>query len=133
MATTYTAFVASIAALSVTSVTRSYTYEPSAVNAADLPVSFPRLPEGIEEGWTPQTQGGWPTLVCDFVVLTSPWGLQTTAEKYAEVVTLMDNMSTALRASDLAKARVRWTIRADRVFVGDNDYHAVIATVESNG
>ncbi len=110
-------------------------YEPSIIGRADLPAAFPRLPDGEEDGYTStaQAQGGWPTIRCDLIVLIAPFPQQTTEERYDNTLTIMDNVTTALRGSSLAKSRVRWQIRGDRVMVADNLYNAVVATIESDG
>ena len=44
MTTTVTAFYAALNTLSVTGVTRRFTYEPNSMNTADLPAQWVRLP-----------------------------------------------------------------------------------------
>ena len=131
--TSYTSFVAALAALSITGVTRAYTEPPRQLNTADLPCSYPSLPNGGENPITGEVAGGWPVLRADLVVLVEPWAQNTRAANYTATVAMMDNVSVAMRAADLARSRPRWTIRTEVVSIGDTPYWAVICTAEANG
>lgn len=131
--TSYTSFVAALAGLSITGVTRAYTEPPRQLNTADLPCSYPSLPSGSEALWTGDAAGGWPTMRADLVVLVEPWAQNTRSANYTATVALMDNIGAVLRAADLARSRPRWTIRTEVVSIGDVPYWAVICTVEVSG
>ena len=131
--TTYTLFMTDLAALTITGVTRAYTEPPRQINTADLPCSYPSLPTGGENPVTGDVAGGWPTLRADLVIALEPWAQNTKAANFAATNTMMDRTSETLRYADLARSRIRWTIRADVVTIGDTPYWAVVATVEGQG
>jgi hypothetical protein len=131
--TTYTEFVAAVAALDIDGVTRAYLQPPGQVSTADLPCSYPSLPTGGENPFTGDAAGGWPALRVDLVVLIESWAQSTRASNYTAAVAMMDAISEALRAAELAKSRPRWTIRTEIVSIGDTPYWAVTCAVEANG
>jgi hypothetical protein len=129
--TTYASFSAALAALTVTGVTRKFTYPPPSLATADLPASWPGLPSGNEPMMTFQTAGGWPALTCDLVVALEPTAQNTQSANYAATVAMMDNLSTALRSGTIGRGPMTWTITANvQIQVADVTYWAVIATIE---
>ena len=131
--TTYTSFVGTLAALNVTAVSTRYAYPPQVINEDDLPIQYVRNPYGSEDSMTIQTAGGWPHIVCEIVIVTSPYMLDVSAADFAEMLTIMDNLSTALRGTQPAKSPTTWEIRSEGVQIGMTFYWAVIATVRGNG
>lgn len=131
--TGYTAFVGALAGLTVSGVTKAYTSPPGQVNTASLPCSFPRLPSGDESPITGQSNGGWPTLRAELVILIEPWAQSTRPVNFAATLTAMDNVSAALRGADLAEGPARWSIEARLEYVGETPFWAVIATVTATG
>lgn len=138
MATSLNTFVNNLADLSITGVNRKYDGAPANVEAADLPALFPRSVEGTDGQFTQRTYGGWPTLVCELVVLVEKAGLDTVPNNHAEVVDLIDNTNTALRAAvDTTKygkgpLSWSWELTPDEV-VGETQYWAVVFRVEGSG
>ena len=131
--TSYTTLSAGLAALTVTGVTRKLTAPPASIETADLPTSWPGLPRGEEPPLTFQTAGGWPTLVCDFIIAVEAVGQNTQGGNYSSTLTIMDALSTALRGASIGRATLRWTINANvQVIVGSTTYWAVVATVTAN-
>jgi len=132
--TTYAAFIAALSGLTVTGVTRSYTEPPHQVSTADMPLSYVQLPDVGEGPMTAEGEGGWPRLRAELVILVEPIGQNVNGVNFALCVTLIDNLSTALRGTSLAKTKTRWTIRQESIQqYGDTAYWAIIATVEANG
>jgi len=131
--TSYTSFIAALYGLTVTGVTRKFSEPPQQVNTADLPIMFTRLPSGTEAPITGQSNGGWPTLRADLVILVEPYHQNRTSVNYALALTLMDNLSAALRASDLAEGPTRWTIETRLDILNDTPYWIIIASVETTG
>lgn len=130
--TSYATFTAALAALSVTGVTRKFAYPPASVGTADLPAMYPALPRGIEGGLTFVSNGGWPALFCDLIVLLEPVGQNTQSGNYAATIAMIDNVSAALRSSDIGRAKLNWeTITNVQVDVAGTPYWAVITTVEA--
>ena len=129
--TSYTEFVAGLAALAVTGLKRNFTEPPASIGSADLPAMWPGLPRGSEPALTFKTAGGWPVLTCDLVIATEAKGQGTQMQNYAGMLTIMDNLSTALRATKIGRATLTWTMTANvLVEVAGTTYWAVIATID---
>lgn len=128
--TSYETFVDSLAALTVTGVTRKFTEPPNSIGSADLPAMWPGLPSGEETAMTFQTAGGWPTLTCDLIIAVEAVAQDTQSANFAATITIMDNLSSALRLASIGRAALTWTITANAlVQVAGVTYWAVIATV----
>lgn len=136
--TSLNTFVNNLADLSITGVNRTYDGQPSSVEAGDLPALYPRAVEGSDGQLTSRTYGGWPTLVCELVVLVEKAGLDTVPQNHAKVVDLIDNANTALRAAvdvtKYGKGPLQWTweLSSDEI-VGETQYWAVVFRVEGAG
>jgi hypothetical protein len=129
--TSYATFTTALAALTVTGVTRKLDAPPTSIGTADLPAMWPGLPRGEEPPMTFQAGGGWPAMFCDLVIALEPVGQNTQSANYAATVTMMDNLSTALRGANIGRASLRWSITANvQVDVSGTPYWAVIATIE---
>ena len=132
--TSYTTFVGNVAALSVTGVSRAYTEPPTRIATADMPLSFPRLPSGDHAPLTAGGfQGGWPTLRCELVVVIHAIMAETDDVKFSDTLTVMDNISVALRSASLASGPIRWSLRTDVITLDSGFYHAVITDIETTG
>ena len=128
--TTYSTFTTALAGLSVTGVERSYTHPPTALSTADLPAMWPGLPSGDEPMLTYQTNGGWPEMTCDLIIAVEPVGQNTQSANYTDMLTSMDNLSTALRTASIGRGPLTWNITGNvQVDVAGTTYWAVIATV----
>ena len=92
--TTLTAFDAALSGLSITGVTRAYTYQALTVQTPDLPASFTRLP-GAGIGYNQETCSG-NSLSLELVVALEPLGQGTQSTNHSAVLTMIDNVKTAL-------------------------------------
>lgn len=132
--TTYAAYVGALAGLTVTGVKRKFTAPPTRINTADLPATYPRLPQGQEGPMTAEGEGGWPSLTCELVMIVEPLGQNLQPTNFAATLTLIDNLSTALRNTSLAKSKNRWVIRQQAVNFGtETNYWTLVASVTANG
>jgi hypothetical protein len=132
--TTYATFTAGLAALSVTGVSRKFSNPPASIGTADLPAMWPGLPRGNEAAMTFDGGGGWPEYTCDLVIAVEPTAQNTQAGNYANMITVLDNLCTALRAAAIGKTKLNWDITANaQVDVAGITYWAVIATVTGHG
>jgi len=130
MATTYAAFVNALEALSLTGVRRSYTNGPPAsVNV--LPASWVQFPSGEE----PLMAKGinWPLMRAELVVAYEAVAQGRQPDNFDGTVAMMDVVVAAIRAMTLGRRQPTYDIRVGIVSMGDVDYWAVIATVESEG
>lgn len=133
--TTLNTFVNNLADLSITGVKRNYDGMPANVEAADLPAMFPRAVSGSDRPLTSGTYGGWPTLVCELVILVEKAGMDTVPQNHQKVVDIIDNANSALRiAADTTKysrgpLTWEWELSSDEI-VGETQYWAVVIRVE---
>ena len=131
--TPYATFTNALYGLTVTGVTRNYLQPPQQVSTADLPILFTRLPSGTEGPIMGVRTGGWPTLRADVVILVEPFHQGQSSTNYALALTLMDNLSAALRAANLGEGPARWNIESRLEIIVDTPYWVVVASVESTG
>lgn len=133
--TTFTSYVTALSGLTVSGVTRKYTSPPQSINTADLPAQWPLLPSGDA---APLVFGGYGspagTYRCDLVIATEAVGQNVNSVNFAGVLTLMDALTTALKAMTRPVAGAfTWTIRQAIVTVAGNDYWALICSCEGSG
>jgi hypothetical protein len=133
MTATYTTFIAAIAGITVSGVTRKYTEPPASISTADLPCSFPMLPSGADAvitfGNGTAVGGQLPTFACDMVYAFEPTAQGTQAQNFAGLVGLMDAIVTASRAMTRPTAGpMSYSLRAGIVTVAGSDYWSVIQT-----
>jgi hypothetical protein len=131
--TTYAAFTAAVAALSITGRKRAYSSPPMQITTADLPASYPRLPSGglNTDSLSTCTNSGNRRVV-DLVVVVEPLGQGTQPQNFAATIAIIDAVEAALRtASDggIITPWLEWAITTAPVIVGDTPYWAVTATV----
>ena len=131
--TTYATLVSDLGTLAVSGVTRKYGKPPSKLNTADLPASWVQLPTGEEGAMTYQTAGGWPMLQAELVIAVAPTGGSLTGANFDSMVTMLDNLSTALRGLRTGKAQNTWRIDTVIVTVAGIDYWGIVARVTARG
>ena len=136
--TTHAEFITSVVTtLSVTGVKRKYAGVPASLNAADLPASYPESVEINQEPFTFGAHGGNTTFRCTFVIATEPYGLGTVPVNFAQIVTLSDNLDTALRGADIGKGTLKWDIhggsRAGPIIVAGNEYWGIRCFITGKG
>ena len=132
--TTVTAFVTALGDLAVTGVTKKLDEPPRALKTADLPAQWVQVPVIERMPATFQSQGKlWDTLRAQLVIAFEPVGQSTQAANWSGVLTLMDNLHTALAVSSLVQGRIQYTISQGIVTVAEINYWAVIAEVEAHG
>jgi hypothetical protein len=131
-----TSFVTTLAGLSVSGVTRAYTYPPLQIGTADLPASFVRPPQS---DYSPLSTCDdiADEITCQLVVAIEAAGQNVQPTNYAAMLTIADALNAALKAGYTSLgALVTWTIAAqDRepVIVGGTPYWGVTATVTKRG
>lgn len=134
---TYTAFSNGVADLTVTGVKRKYRNIPNTLAAADLPAQFVRLPEGNEGPLTADGEGGWPNRTVELVIVASPIGLSRQPTNHALVLTLIDALTTTLRAvaatNTISQSKLSWEIRGQIDLIGDTEYWLIVTRVTGNG
>ena len=137
MAQTVTAFYGALNSLTVTGVTRRYTFEPNGINTADLPAQWVRLPGsglGIDSGFASACNETSKVRQAELVIAAEAAGQETASANTTALLTLIDNLETALDAWDATRpGYVDYTIEAGQVTVGGQVYWALIANVTTRG
>ncbi len=136
--TTHAEFITSVVTtLSVTGVTRQYAEPPASLNNADLPASYPESVQIIEGPLTFGVHGGDTGFFCTFVIACEPAGLGTAPTNFNLIVTLSDNLDTALRGATIGQGTLKWDIRggvvAGLIEVAGNEYWGVRCFIEAKG
>jgi len=132
MALTVTSFIATLGTLSISGVT-SLTELPTRVNAADLPIGFPRLPTTGNEIATFTGVGSLRNLSCEYVILIQPVPLSNTATNYAAAATAIDNLYTTLSAEMAANVQIdSWSSQMTIETLGDISYWAIVTQIEAS-
>ncbi len=138
--TTHAEFITSVVTtLAVDDVKRQYAEPPASLKAADLPASYPESVQIDQEPITLQAHGGNTTFRCTFVIACEPAGLGTAATNFNLIITLSDNLDTALRAAvkTIGQGSLRWDIRggvgAGRIEVAGNEYWGVRCFITGKG
>jgi hypothetical protein len=137
--TSYSTFLSYLADLSVTGVTTNRGSSemglPDAVQSADLPMKYIDFPFGDESALTFDGGGGWPTLGAEIVLIVQSVELDIDSARFASLTSLIDNLSTALRAGKTSRSKMAWTVNLEyRVFGRDTaEYLCVVAFVQGAG
>lgn len=131
---TYAEWVAGIAALTVAGVKTKKAFPPQQVNDADLPLSYPRIPELTEEVAALSGGRGLSEARAEMVFLLRPTTLSTNATTFAAALTLIDAVAAAYRAATITWGVDRWSTlqTIEGLDGGATLYWALVATVEGS-
>jgi len=125
--TTLTEFDTALSGLSVTGVTRAYTYQALSVNTPDLPASFTRTPgAGIDYGL--ETCSG-NSLSLEYVIVMEPLGQETQSVNHVIALTMIDNLKTALDTLYTA-SMFTWSARIDIETVGGLQHWVIVTSAQ---
>jgi len=125
--TTLTAFDTALSGLSITGVTRAYTYQALSVNTPDLPASFTRTPgAGIDYGL--ETCSG-NTLSLEHVIVMEPLGQEMQSVNHATALTMIDSLKTAM-ATLYTSSLFTWSARINIETVGNMQHWAIVTSAE---
>jgi len=138
--TTFASLVTSISGLSITGVNTSYAYTPESLGNADLPASFVRLPSGTI-GFSPaDCLDSQKTRSIELVVCIKAIDLGTAEQNFADTVTMLDSVDTAVGTWAYLPAQngiaIEYSLSTSGTapeIVGDSAYYAVIATITGQG
>lgn len=129
----YATFVSAISGMAVTGVKRRYTEPPTQVSTADMPLMFPKLPEGNTEIATLGQDAGIRRMVCDLVLAVEPVTQNRQSANYTATMTLLDALEAALTTLAASDNTIdRWTLRMIDDFVGTSPCWCIVATVEGS-
>ena len=128
---TYTSFVNALSAIAVTGVKRQYTAPPSQLSSADLPAMHPQLPEHTQDVISILSNTGLFTAACELAIVIKANQQGTAAANFAECLTMLDALNSALIDNTSALNIDRWSIRQTAVAYGDA-YWTIVARVEAS-
>ena len=133
MATTLTAFVDAIEALTVTGVVKTFQGPPSSLSSAQLPSAWVQSATMVGMPVTRGNSGGWPTLKCELVIALEAVSQSMQDDNFVAAVAMVDTLTTALNSAALAKVMASYEVRTAIVEVAGAAYWAVIAAIEASG
>lgn len=127
-------FVTGLGALQVAGVKSRRNFAPKSYNAADLPLSYPRLP-------TPDASSvesfmgeiGLRSVTAELVVVVEALALNMQPVNLATALALLDALHDTLTAHVEALQIDRWEIRAEVDTLGEVAYWTLVASVEASG
>jgi hypothetical protein len=132
--TTITNFVTALGDIAITGVSNKLNEPPRKLTTADLPAQWVQVPSLERAPATFQSQGKlWDTHRAQLVVAFEPVGQSTQAANWSGVLTLMDNVWSAIALASIVQGRLQYTIAQGIVTVADLTYWAVVAEVEAHG
>ena len=129
---TYTSFVNALSAITVAGVKRQYTAPPSQLSSADLPAMHPQLPEHTQDIISLASNTGLFVVMCELAIVIKANQQGTAAGNFAECLTMLDALNSALIDSTSALNIDRWSMRQDGVTYGDTAYWTIVARVEAS-
>lgn len=136
MTATVTTFNAFVAAISITGVTRQYTFPPRSIGSADLPATFTRPPStGYDLIGTCDSINRSYSL--NLVCCVEAVGQNYQQPNYDKLLTLIDNALTAFAAADWMGSGfmgVTWSISPQDtapIIVSDVAYWGFVATINA--
>jgi len=125
-------FVDEVAAVTLTSAVRQYTYPPRHLNTADLPASYVMPPSSTYE-IVATCDGVNDTFVVVWVVATEAVGQNRQPQNFEAMVQMMDEINAALKAATFTDMLPpTWTLTAQDnapIIVADTAYWGVTATI----
>lgn len=125
-------FAADIADMTVSGVVRKYTAPPDQVNHADLPCSYPRLPEAERETVTLTSETGLRSMAIELVVVVEAIQQGLNTVNFPAAVGLIDALDTALTTEAAAGVVDSWATRLDADYIGDTAYWLLVCRVEGS-
>lgn len=130
---TYAGYVADLATLSVTGVSRVYDHPPERINTADLPSLYVRLPAGENQSVTLTALRGLRQATCEVIIAVEPVRQNQNEPNFATCIGLLDALEDALADNALEWGVDQWTMRVEVDFVGDTAYWLIVASVQGSG
>lgn len=122
------AFIDAVAGLSVKGVKRKQTAPPNAVNTADLPMSYPLLPQGERAEAITSCVAGSKRRRMGFQILLEPVAQNTNAVNYGLLGEMMDNLETKIDALTVCNF-IEYTVQAEIVPFGTAEFWAITADI----
>lgn len=132
--TTLAALSSAIYGLTVSGVARKSQYRPQTIDAADLPLSYCRLPTRKRETSTLGYAQGLKAATIEWVFLVAFLNLDTMAANDAVAVALIDAIGDVLETNAATLGMDGYEITSDEDMIGENTpVQAIVVNVEVSG
>lgn len=127
-------WVTALAALDVVGVKREFASPPQQINAADMPLSYPRLPANTDEVATFSGAMGLTAAEIELVIVICPAMLSSASVEFARTIALIDALRTTLVNATVSLGIDRFTIRQEKIIDAGSDtaYWGIVASVEAS-
>lgn len=126
---TYSAFLAALAALVVTGVTKRFTEPPAQLNSAQLPAQYVALPDGNANVATLTGSIDTLAVTAELRIAIEPLGQNTQNANWTKTVALLDATQAALVGAVDTLSLDEWRIGVKVESIGDAAYWVIVATV----
>ena len=129
-------FVEEVGQLVISGVTRQYIYPPLQISTADLPASFVRPPRTAHAQLATCDEVG-DVFTVQLVIAIEPTGQNVQPSNYAALLTMLDNVNTALKGATFTNLLpASWTLAAQDsqpIILSNAAFWGVIATITAQG
>ena len=126
---TYSAFLAGLAGLVVTGVTKRFSEPPAQLNNAQLPAQYVGLPSANTNVVTLTSLNDLLTVTAELRIAIEPLAQNMQSANWTKTVGLLDALQTALVANAAALALDEWRIGVEVAAIGDVAYWVIVANV----
>ncbi len=126
--TTNAQWLAGIQAMSVTGVTKTYSYPPTSLNTADLPAAWPHQFDMSLNNIISSCSDLNKARTCNYFIALEPTPQSTQSANYEAMIAMVDNLETAIQALTVMEF-VTFTIRSVIVTVAGNEYWGLEAVL----
>ncbi len=126
--TTNAQWLAGIQAMSVTGVTKTYSYPPTSLNTADLPAAWPHQFDMGLNNIISSCSDLNKARTCNYFIALEPTPQSTQSANYEAMIAMVDNLETAIQALTVMEF-VTFTIRSVIVTVAGNEYWGLEAVL----
>ncbi len=126
--TTNAQWLAGIQAMSVTGVTKTYSYPPTSLSTADLPAAWPHQFDMSLNNIISSCSDLNKARTCNYFIALEPTPQSTQSANYEAMIAMVDNLETAIQALTVMEF-VTFTIRSVIVTVAGNEYWGLEAVL----
>ena len=126
--TTNAQWLAGIQAMSVTGVTKTYSYPPTSLNTADLPAAWPHQFDMSLNNIISSCSDLNKARTCNYFIALEPTPQSTQSANYETMIAMVDNLETAIQALTVMEF-VTFTIRSVIVTIAGGEYWGLEAVL----
>lgn len=126
--TTNAQWLSGIQAMSVTGVTKTYSYPPTSLNTADLPAAWPHQFDMNLNNIISSCSDLNKARTCNYFIALEPTPQSTQSANYEAMIAMVDNLETAIQALTVMEF-VTFTIRSVIVTIAGGEYWGLEAVL----